>query len=40
LKFKVNIGKFHFWVNNLKRARPQDVVALGNERIYQRLRCL
>ena len=31
-KVKVNIGIFHFWVNKLKGALPQDVVALDNER--------
>jgi hypothetical protein len=24
-KVKLNIGILHFWINNLKRARPQDV---------------
>ena len=32
LKFKVNIGIVHFWINNLKRARPQDAVVLDNVR--------
>ena len=27
----VNIGTLHSWVNDLKMARPQDVVALDNE---------
>ena len=31
-KVKVNIGKFDFWINRLKRARPQDIVVWGNER--------
>ena len=25
LRFKVYIGKYDFWINSLKRARPQDV---------------
>ena len=31
-KFKVNIGKHDFWINNPKMARPQDVVVLDNRR--------
>jgi len=31
LRFKINIGKLHFWINNLKSSRPQDVVVLDNE---------
>jgi hypothetical protein len=30
LKFKVNIGKHDFWINSLKRSRPQDIVALDD----------
>ena len=30
-KVKLNIGNHDFWVNNLKRSRPQDVVVLDNE---------
>ena len=29
---KDDIGSLHFWINNLKMARPQDVVVLGDER--------
>ena len=31
-KVKVYIGNVHFWINNLERNRPQDVVALDNVR--------
>ena len=31
-KVNYNIGKHDFWINNLKRARPQDAVVLDNER--------
>ena len=31
-KVKDNIGNHDFWINNLKMDRPQDVVALENER--------
>jgi hypothetical protein len=31
-RYQVNIGKHDFWINNLKIARPQYVVALDNER--------
>ena len=27
----VYLGKLHFWINSLKRARPQDTVGLDNE---------
>ena len=30
-KVKVNIGNHDFWINSLKRSRPQYVVALDNE---------
>ena len=30
-KVNLNIGIFNFWVNSLKRSRPQDVVVLDNE---------
>ena len=30
LKFQVNIGKCDFWINSLKRSRPQDIVVLNN----------
>ena len=29
-KVNLNIGKHDFWINSLKRARPQDVVALDD----------
>ena len=29
-KFNYNIGKHDFWINSLKRARPQDIVVLDN----------
>ena len=29
-KFNYNIGKHDFWINTLKRARPQDVVVLDD----------
>ena len=32
MKVKVNIGKHDFWINGLKRSRPQDAVVLDNER--------
>jgi len=25
------IGNLHIWINRLNRARPQDIVTLGNE---------
>ena len=31
-KVNHNIGIFHFWVNRLKRSRPQYIVVLDNER--------
>jgi len=32
-KFNYNIGIVHFWINSLKRVRPQDVVASDDEHI-------